>query len=140
MIEGTLNGKPFKAPVEPDGRGGHWFKLEKPIATAAQASAGKSVSLEFNATKSWTKPTILPDLKAALAKAPAAQAVWQDITPAAQWEWIRWIRSTNVAETRQRRVEVAISKMTKGMRRPCCFNRNMCTEPYVSKNWMLREA
>jgi hypothetical protein len=23
------------------------------------------------------------------------------------------------------------------MRRPCCFNRGMCTEPYVSKNGVL---
>ena len=57
----------------------------------------------------------------------------------ARWDWIRWINATAQQETRKRRIEVAFSKLKSGMRRPCCFNRGMCTEPYVSKNGVLLE-
>jgi len=30
-----------------------------------------------------------------------------------------------------------LDKLHKGMRRPCCFNRSLCSEPYVSHNWVL---
>ena len=43
------------------------------------------------------------------------------------------IRATHNPETRSRRIEVALSKIKAGERRPCCFNRNQCTEPEVSK-------
>ena len=36
-------------------------------------------------------------------------------------------------------VSGTINKLNKGMRRPCCFNRNLCSEPYVSHNWVLLE-
>jgi len=50
---------------------------------------------------------------------------------------MRWIRATKNDDTRKRRIEVALSKLTAGMRRPCCFNRNLCTEPSVSHNGVL---
>lgn len=34
---------------------------------------------------------------------------------------------------------VELNKLNKGMRRPCCFNRNLCSEPYVAHNWVLLE-
>jgi hypothetical protein len=61
------------------------------------------------------------------------------ITPMAKWEWPRWINATNVQATREKRIEVSIDKLRKGMRRPCCFNRSACTQPEVSKNAMLLE-
>jgi hypothetical protein len=50
----------------------------------------------------------------------------------ARWGWLRWIRATNNRETLGRRIEVALSKLRGGDRSPCCFNRNLCTEPEVS--------
>jgi hypothetical protein len=79
------------------------------------------------------------DLNEALAFDPQANALWVKITPMARWDWLRWIRATNNQETRNRRIEVALSKLNAGERRPCCFNRNSCTEPEVSKNGVLIE-
>jgi hypothetical protein len=39
----------------------------------------------------------------------------------ARSEWVRWVQATRNPQTRQRRVEVSISKMDGGKRRPCCF-------------------
>ena len=59
------------------------------------------------------------------------------ITPMARWEWVRWVNATKNPDTRKRRVEVSISKMSHGKRRPCCFDLASCTDPELSKNGKL---
>ncbi|MEI7720074.1 MAG: YdeI/OmpD-associated family protein [bacterium] len=61
------------------------------------------------------------DLKKALAGAPAARATWDDVTPLARSEWICWVTSGKKAETRGIRIKKALSKLSGGMRRPCCW-------------------
>lgn len=61
------------------------------------------------------------DLKRALASNKAAGALWQDITPLARNEWICWVTSGKRAETRPIRIKKALSKLSGGMRRPCCW-------------------
>ncbi len=61
------------------------------------------------------------DLQKAFISTPAAQVVWEDITPLARNEWICWITSGKKAETRSIRIERALSKLRGGMRRPCCW-------------------
>lgn len=138
MVEGTIDGFYFQTPLEPDGRGSHWFKVDRAIL-GADAVAGGTAMLAIEPTKQWPEPDVPEDFKNALRAAPQANALWQRITPMARWEWIRWIRATNQQETRRRRIEVACSKLKAGNRRPCCFNRNLCTEPSVSKNGVLLE-
>lgn len=134
MAEGTLNGSSVVLPLEPDGKGSHWFSLD----TAMRKAVGtRTVTLEIEPVKDWAEPTVPADIKKGIAAVPKAQALWKEITPMARWDWIRWIRSTNNPETRQKRIEVACSKLKSGMRRPCCFNRSMCTEPAVSKSGVL---
>ena len=137
MVEGTINGFRFQAALEPDGRGSHWFRTDKTMREAARADAGDTVTLEIEPTKEWLEPEVPADLKKALSIAPQAHFLWMKITPSARWDWIRWIRATKQPETRKHRIEVACSKLEGGARRPCCFNRNLCTEPSVSNNWAL---
>lgn len=61
------------------------------------------------------------DIRKAIISAPAARAVWEDITPLARNEWVCWITSGKKAETRSIRIEKALSKLKGGMRRPCCW-------------------
>ncbi|MFA6527840.1 MAG: YdeI/OmpD-associated family protein [Candidatus Babeliales bacterium] len=71
--------------------------------------------------KGLAHTTVPTDLKKAIASAPKAEAVWKDITPLARNEWICWVTSAKKSETRERRISVGISKLTSGMRRPCCW-------------------
>ncbi len=131
MAEGTLNGAPFQFPLEPDGKGSHWFEPGKKLR------AGDTVKLEMRAIEEWPEPKVPADLKKALADNPAALEVWMDTTPMARWDWIRSIRSTNNPDTRKKRILVACDKLRKGSKRQCCFNRSMCTDPEVSKAGVL---
>ena len=140
MVKGTINDVSFQTALEPDGNGSHWFKLDTALQRATNAQAGDTVRLEIESTKEWTEPQVPVDITDALKSNHAARKTWEKVTPMARWEWIRWIRATNNTETRQRRIDVACSKLKSGMRRPCCFNASMCTEPSVSKNGVLLEA
>jgi len=139
MVKGTINGFYFHTVLEPDGKWGHWLKVTKAMLDATGIKAGDRVELAIEPTKEWPEPDIPKDLRTALAKHPNTQTLWMDVTPMSRWEWIRWITSTKNLETRKHRIEVSLSKLKAGQRRPCCFNRAMCTNPYVSKNGVLLE-
>lgn len=61
------------------------------------------------------------DFRIALTAAPKARAVWEDITQLARNEWICWVEDAKKAETRTGRIRKGISKLSGGMRRPCCW-------------------
>jgi hypothetical protein len=140
-VRGSINGLEFRTVLEPDGSKGHWMKVEEQLRQAAGVAAGDSVSLALEATRDWPEPDVPPDFANALAVAPQTiRDVWNEITPMARWEWVRWINATASPVTRQRRVDVSISKMNNGKRRPCCFDLSACTDPALSKNGKLRDA
>ena len=139
-VRGVMNGHPYRTVLEPDGRRGHWLKIDKKLQRALEASDGERVAIEVEPTKDWPEPDIPGDFQTALANAPDIAEVWEDITPMARWEWVRWINATRNPETRNRRVEVGISKLRSGKRRPCCFDLSACTDPDLSKNGKLVDA
>ena len=139
-ITGVVNGHAFQAVLEPDGRKGHWLKVDKKLGHVLAVNEGDTVTLEVEPAKDWPEPDIPDDFQAALAGAPDIAELWQSITPMARWEWVRWINATRNLATRERRVEVAISKLRSGKRRPCCFDLASCTDPDLSKNGMLVEV
>jgi uncharacterized protein YdeI (YjbR/CyaY-like superfamily) len=100
---------------------------------------GDTAELAIEATKDWPEPEIPSDWQAVL-KDPKIKSLWDKVTPMARWEWLRWINSTNQPSTRQKRIEVSCSKLLRGERRPCCFNRSMCCVPDVSKSGVLLDS
>jgi hypothetical protein len=124
-IEGTLNGFPFQATLEPDGKKSHWLKVDRKLREAAGAVAGDVVALEIAPAEEEPEPTIPADLRKALATAePKARAVWEDITTNARRDWIFWISTAKQTETRARRIKNACSVLAAGKRRVCCFDRS----------------
>jgi len=139
MVDGTMNDFHFQAALEPDGKGSHWLKVDKTMLKAARASLGDTVTLAIEPASKWPDPKVPADLKSALAAVPRAQQLWLDITPMARWDWIRWIGATKNPGTRQRRIDITLSKFEDGKRRPCCFDRSKCTDTSVSSNGLLLE-
>jgi Domain of unknown function (DUF1905)/Bacteriocin-protection, YdeI or OmpD-Associated len=139
-VRGTIQGHRFQAVLEPDGYFGHWMRIDGTLRKAAALGAGDTATLEIEPLKNWPEPKVPQDLETALAAAPRRiQDLWKGITPMARWEWVRWVNATQNPDTRKRRVEVSISKMKSGKRRPCCFNLAACTDPNLSRNGRLIE-
>jgi hypothetical protein len=137
-VQGTINDHEFQTVLEPDGCSGHWMRVDVELQQAAGIRPGDTATLKIESTKDWPEPKVPQDLETALAAAPQKiQDLWKDITPMARWEWVRWVNATINPGTRKRRVEVTISKMRSGKRRPCCFNLAACTDPQLARNGRL---
>lgn len=135
--QGTAGGVDFTTVVEPDGMRGHWINVINELSAALNAKVDDEVDVSLTPTNEWPETSIPDDFGAALEDAPELTEVWASLTPMARWEWVRWIQATKNAETRARRVEVAISKLESGKRRPCCFDLASCTDPELAKSGKL---
>jgi hypothetical protein len=123
-VQGRFAGAPFQATLEPDGRGGHWLRVEPPLQAAAGVAAGDTVALAFAPMAEEPEPAVPPDLGRALDAHPAARATWTDITAVARRDWIHWVVSGKKAETRDKRIATACDMLAAGKRRACCFDRS----------------
>lgn len=123
-VDGTLDGHPFQATLEPDGQGSHWLKVSKAMREAAGAVVGDTVTLEVAPVAVEPEPRVPADLRKALAAAPEARTQWSSLTPVARRDWIHWITSGKKAETRERRIANACDMLASGKRRACCFDRS----------------
>lgn len=123
-VEGTINGEPFAATLEPDGQGSHWLKVDEQLRKGAGAEPGDEVTLEIRPAEKEPEPEVPTDLRKALSAAPEAKTVWDDITPVARRDWIHWITSGKREDTRVRRIATACDMLASGKRRACCFDRS----------------
>jgi hypothetical protein len=135
MVEGTINGFPFRTVLEPKGNGSHWLRLSKALQDAVGISGGEGVgdkvTVEITRVGEEAECRVPMDLRKALESAglsspqpggaQALSALWGDITPMARRDWILWIVSAKQEETRRRRIENACDMLASGKRRPCCM-------------------
>ncbi|MGC9992185.1 MAG: YdeI/OmpD-associated family protein [Candidatus Cybelea sp.] len=120
IVEGIMNGHPFRAPLEPNTSGGHWLHVNKAMLAGAGADAGDTVKLAILGPE--PEPTVPGDLRKALNASYQAKTLWTTLTSDGRRIWIRWIESAKKPETRARRVTRTVDQLSSGKRRPCCVN------------------
>ena len=123
-IEGTINGHPFQATLEPDGQRSHWLRVNPELQEAAGADFGDIIQLEIRPVDEEPEPEIPADFLAALSANPEALAVWHDTTTIARLDWIHWITSAKQAKTRVKRISDACDMLGAGKKRVCCFDQS----------------
>ena len=140
-VTGVLNGHEFATVLEPDGRWSHWIRVTDELQELTGLKVGDKVDITLTTTDVWPEPVLPEDIAVALEKAPQkVKDKWQDISPMARWEWVRWVNATGSMETRAVRIVKTISKLDGQHRRPCCFNLAACTVPELSKSGRLLEV
>lgn len=65
--------------------------------------------------------TLPRDLRDAFITDDAIIRRWNSLTPLARNEFICWIITAKRSETRTKRITVALDKLRRGERRPCCW-------------------
>ncbi|MBH3426374.1 YdeI/OmpD-associated family protein [Pseudomonas alkylphenolica] len=135
-VEGTLNGQPFQATLEPDGQLSHWLQISTALLEAAGAAPGDRVTLELAPVKQEPEPDIPPDFQEALAATPEARLVWESTTTLARVDWIHWITSAKQLRTRAKRIGDACDMLASGKKHVCCFD----PSGYYSKAFRAPEA
>lgn len=139
VVEGTINGFPFRAALEPGANGNPSLRVNHALQAAAGASAGDTISVEITRVGEEPECRVPEDLRDALAAAPSARSQWAEITPLARRDWILWISSGKQSETRRTRIAKACSMLAAGKRRPCCFgglNWLVKDHPAAGETWM----
>lgn len=135
-IEGTINGHPFRATLEPDGQLSHWLKVDEGLRVASGAKIGDTVTLEIAPVAKVPEPKLPQDFQEALNASAKAKAVWDATTTIARVDWIHWIESAKQARTRKSRIENACDMLGSGKKRVCCFD----PSGYYSKSLSAPEA
>ncbi|GMU37644.1 MAG: YdeI/OmpD-associated family protein [Phycisphaerae bacterium] len=82
-VEGTINGHPFQATLEPDGQGGHWLKVDRSLFKADR----KRLKEERDALQAGRKPREAPGRESGELPQPLAKAgdvVTLEIAPVAE--------------------------------------------------------
>lgn len=100
------------------------MKVKSELARQAAVNSGDTVEVLMEPATEEPEPDVPDDVLDSLGQNPAALETWKDITPKARRDWIAWIVSGKKAETRVKRISVALSKLEAGDRRPCCFDRS----------------
>jgi hypothetical protein len=121
-VEGTINGSPFRATLEPDGQLSHWLKVSYDLCGAAGASIGDVVTVTMSPADPEPEPQLPDDLQGAIAASPAAKSAWDNTTTISRVDWIHWIESAKQAKTRKTRVDNACDMLSSGKKRVCCFD------------------
>jgi Bacteriocin-protection, YdeI or OmpD-Associated/Domain of unknown function (DUF1905) len=121
-VEGSINGHPFQAVLEPDGQLSHWLKIPRALLESSAAGPGSLVTLEVRPLANELEPQLPPDFRAALAGSPQARATWDTTTTIARIDWIHWIVSAKQEKTRLSRIASACDMLAAGKKRVCCFD------------------
>ena len=132
----VINNIEFILPLEPDGKGSHFIEINELILNEVGIQVGDKVNVNIEPLDEWIEPEIPKDMMEGIINSNVLNQ-WNSITTKAKWDWIRWIRSTNNVDTRNKRINVACSKLLNGDKNPCCFDRTRCTIPSVSKSGVL---
>ncbi len=61
------------------------------------------------------------DLREVLTSDSKMLEKWESLTPLARNEWICWVISPTLSETRKNHIERARAELKEGKRRPCCW-------------------
>jgi hypothetical protein len=121
-VEGTLDGAPFRATLEPDGQLSHWLPVERALLEAAGRAVGNTVTFTIASVEQEPEPEVPDDLRRALTASPDALAVWNDTTTVARVDWIHWVVTAKQAKTRAKRIADACDMLASGKKRVCCFD------------------
>ena len=139
VVEGTINGFPFRAALEPGAKGNYSLPVNRALQVAAGAAEGDVISVEITRVGEEPECRMPADLRDAMATAPSAAKLWTEITPLARRDWILWISSAKQPETRRNRIAKACSMLATGKRRPCCFgglNWLVKDQPVAGQTWV----
>lgn len=123
-VEGVINGFPFRSTIEDLN-----LEVSKTMLTASKSKIGESVSVEITYVDDETETRIPIELSKLLKSNQQALQVWNDTTQIARGDWVLWIASAKKAETRLIRIEKAISMLSSGKKRICCFG---------GRNWLIK--
>jgi Bacteriocin-protection, YdeI or OmpD-Associated/Domain of unknown function (DUF1905) len=113
-VKGTVNVQPYRSTAMPQGDGRQYMVVNKTIREAPGAVEGGTVQVVMEGDTAKRKGRVPPDFNKSLAANEAAKATSKRYTYWHQKEIVEWISGAKRAETRKRRIGLAIEKLADG--------------------------
>jgi hypothetical protein len=110
----TFNGVAYRGSTMPIGDGTFCIGVTRAVQARAGASVGDTVAVVVERDAGERTVDVPPDLAAALASNPEAAARFEAMAYTHRKEYAAWIASAKKPQTRQRRLDQAISKIAAG--------------------------
>ncbi len=108
----------FRTSIFPNGDGTHYLMVNRDMQAAAGTGVNETVSITLWRDSVPDEPAVPRDLAAALAKNRAAGRTFAELPPSARREYVQWIESAKLEQTRAGRVTSAVKLLASGQRRP----------------------
>ncbi len=113
-VRGVMNGFPFRTSTFPLGDGIQQIVVNKALQAGARAKAGDRVHVVLEVDAKPRTVRTPPDLRAALATAPKARENYENLSYTHRKGYADWITEAKRPETRDRRVQEALRRLSKG--------------------------
>jgi hypothetical protein len=112
-IRATFDGHPYRGSIAPMG-GRHLLGITKAIREAIGKQPGDRVEVAVERDTEERTVEVPAELTAALAEHPEAQRAFDGLAYTYRKDYARWVGGAKRAETRARRLEKAIDKLSRG--------------------------
>ncbi len=112
-VTGTINGFPIRNSLFPTGAGGHFMMVNKEMHRGASVGVGDRVEVILEVDTSPRVLKVPEDLSQALSQHPEARASFESLSYSHKKEYVDWIEDAKQSETRARRIEETVAKLTK---------------------------
>ena len=113
-VKGTVDGCPFRSTALPMGDGSHYLVVGKDIRDQISKTAGDTVNVTLDLDPENRVVEVPEDLQRALDRRPEAWDGFEKLTYSQQKLYVDWILSAKKEETRDARIERALSLLAQG--------------------------
>jgi Bacteriocin-protection, YdeI or OmpD-Associated/Domain of unknown function (DUF1905) len=91
-----------------------YIVVNRAVKEATGVDAGDRVRVRIELDTAPRKVELPPDLREALADAPAAKAAFEALSFTHQREYVEWVKEAKRSETRERRIAATVEQVAKG--------------------------
>jgi hypothetical protein len=110
-VAGKVDGQAFRSTLLPDGAGGHFLVVKAEWRKAIGKEAGARVEVQLARDAAKPQVEVPAELKAALAKDPAAKAAFDRMPPSHRKEHTGFVAEAKKPETRERRAAATVKAL-----------------------------
>ena len=115
-VRGTINGFPFRSSIFPEREGRHYMVVNRETRAGANLKGGEEIDVVMERDEEPRTITPPPDLARALKANREARAAWEKLSYTHQKEYAKAIEGAKKPETRERRIERALTELSAGKR------------------------
>jgi uncharacterized protein YdeI (YjbR/CyaY-like superfamily) len=96
------------------GEGQHFMMVNKEMWEGAKIQEGRAVEVVLEKDTDLRTVEIPRDLMTALSQHRTARKIFESLSYTHKKEYVRWIESAKRSETRERRIRIAVTRISQG--------------------------